>query len=76
MKITKIKNNQSNIYIVYFEPTWFEKIFKIQPYQKKYKDTGNFYVYGKGSVYIDQKGRKLGNGNWIGKRIDEWRRKF
>ena len=76
MKITKIEENQFNIYTVTFEPNLIERLLNIKSYKRKYKDTGNHYALGGGSVYIDQKGRKLGNGNWIGNKIDEWKRKF
>lgn len=52
----------------------------IQYKVKKYKDTFRVYTFGGGNIYIDQKGRELGNaigyGSSVRESIDRWRRRF
>jgi len=75
MKIIKIEE-QEWIYTVTFKPNFIERLFGVKEKSKKYKQTGSQYDFGGGNVYVDEKGRKLGNGNWIGESIDNWKHKF
>lgn len=77
MNITKIEKETDDIYVVTFTPTTFEKYFGYTEKVRRYKDTGNVYTYGGGcTVYINEQGEKLGNGNWIATTIDNWNRAF
>lgn len=75
MKITKIERDPQGfrIFNVTFEPRWYERIFGIKTKIKKYRDTDRTYTYGSGTVYVNEKGKQLGNGHWIGEKIDCWR---
>lgn len=79
MKIVKIENDK-DIYSVTFKPNWLESLFGIKENIKKYKDTGYVYIFGNGRVYVDQKGRELGNNLGYGcdtrKSIDRHRNSF
>ena len=79
MKITKIEK-EGRIYSVTFKPYWLESIFGVKEQVKKYKDTGSNYTFGGGNIYVDQKGRDLGNqfgyGSYIRETIDRYRRRF
>ena len=79
MKITKIEN-EGNIYLVTREPNFIERLFGIKKRVDKYKSTGGSYTFGGGRVYVDQKGRELGNtlgyGSDTREAIDCWRRSF
>jgi hypothetical protein len=76
MKIKSVERDEADfhVYVVTFEPNWFEKLFHATETQRKYKDTLSEYTFGGGSVYIDQTGERLSNGNDIA--IDNWRRKW
>jgi hypothetical protein len=78
MKIKEIKKKKDSysIYEVIFEPNWLEKLFNIKQKTIEYKQTDSIYTFGGGNVYINKEGKKLGNGNWIGKAIDEFKRKW
>jgi hypothetical protein len=78
MKIKEIKRKEDSysIYEVTFTPNWLEKLFGIKEKTKEYKETSSSYTFGGGSVYIDKKGNQLGNGNWIGKAIDNFNRSW
>ena len=75
MNIKEIKQKEGSYstYQVTFTPNWLEKLFGLKEETKEYKDTDATYLSGGGSVYIDKKGDKLNNGNWIGKAIDKFR---
>lgn len=79
MKITKIEN-EGRVYSITFKPNWVEALLGIKEKIKKYKDTGATYSFGGGNVYVDQKGRELGNtigyGSEIREAIDRHRRSF
>ena len=74
MKIKEIKRKSNGIFVVTFTPYWFEKLFGVEEKTKEYKDSGYRYTIDNNPVYIDKSGKKLGNGNWIGKAIDNFRR--
>jgi hypothetical protein len=78
MKIKEIKRKKDSysIYEVTFTPNWLEKLFGIKEKTKEYKETSSSYTFGGGNVYIDKKGNKLGNGNWIGEAIDNFNRSW
>ena len=78
MKIKEIKRKENSffIYEVTFAPNWLEKLFGVEEKTKEYKDVDATYTFGGGNVYIDKKGNELGNGNWIGKAIDKYRRSW
>ena len=78
MKIKEIKRKEDSyrIYEVTFTPNWLEKLFGIKEKTKEYKETNSSYTFGGGNVYIDKKGNQLGNGNWIGKAIDNFNRSW
>ena len=76
MKIVQIKTISNRIYEVSFEPNFIEKLFGIKPKTKRYKDTGSEYLFGSATVYVDQTGKKLSNGNRIGTKIDQFRNSF
>lgn len=73
MKIEKIEKVRPGIYEVFFIPNWFEKLFGVKPASKKYKKKPfTSYTFGSGNVWVDQKGKELGNGNWIGEALDSF----
>jgi hypothetical protein len=76
MKITKIENNENWIYTVYLEPNLFEKLIGIKHKIVRYKDTGDTYTFGGQTAYIKDNGERCGNGDWIAKKIDNFRRIF
>lgn len=78
MKITKIERdeNHSEIFLVTFTPNIIENWVGIKSKTEKFKDIGSVYLFGNGTVYINQLGDKIGNGNRIGVAIDKWRRAF
>lgn len=76
MKIKEIKRKSNGIFEVTFTPYWFEKLFGVEEKTKEYKDSGYRYTIDNNPVYIDKSGKKLGNGNWIGKAIDNFRRSW
>ncbi len=75
MKIKEITND-AGVYNVTLVPNWLEKIFNIKEKTVKYKDSGNSYVLGGGSIYTRQDGTRTSNGEWIAEEIDKWRRSF
>lgn len=76
IKEIKYKRNSTTTFVVTFTPSWFEKLFGIKEQEEEYKDTGETYHYGGGVVYIKKNGEYLGNGNYIGVAIDNWRRSW
>lgn len=76
MKIKEIKRKSNGIFLVTFTPYWLEKLFGVEEKTKEYKDSGYRYTIDNNPVYIDKSGKKLGNGNWIGKAIDRFRRSW
>lgn len=82
MKITKIVkldkkyNSVYNIYEVSFEPTWLENLFGIKAKTKQYRENGNYYVFSGHSVYVDQMGKQLSNGDKIGIAIDRFEKSW
>ena len=77
MKIDNIER-EGLIFSVTFVPNWLERLFNIKPVTKQYKITDSEYMFGKHNnrVYLDKKGEPLGNGNWIGEAIDNFRNKW
>ena len=76
MIITNIKETNVNSYEVTFEPSKWEKFWGKETQKKEYKkDTEYKYMFG-GHVYFDRTGQELGNGNWIGNAIDNFRRSW
>lgn len=75
MKVTKIEQD-GRIYKVTLTPNLIERLFGIKTKIKEVKETWSTYSFGGGNVYVDNKGRKLGNGNWIGEAIDNHKRSF
>lgn len=75
MKITNIEQN-GRIFTVTFTPNKLEKFLGVEEKIRRFKETGNYYPYGGGDVYLNEEGKKLGNGNWIGESIDKWKRRF
>jgi len=76
MKIVKIENIDFRIYKVTIRPSFIEKILGKKEETIRIKDTDRSYIHGNGSVYINERGEYLGNGNFIGEAIDNWRRRF
>lgn len=78
MKIKEIKRKPDSfcIYQVTFTPNCLEKLFGVVEHTKEFKDADARYTYGGGNVYIDKKGKELGNRNWIGEAIDQFRRSW
>jgi len=75
MRITKIEK-EGHIYTVTFKPNWIEKILGFKEKNTRFKETGYRYTFGGGEVYVNEKGEKLGNRDWIGESIDNWKHKF
>ena len=78
MKITKVqsKKEEYNVYKVTLTPNWLEKILGLKEAIGEFKDTGDNYMCGGGSVYINKNGDTLSNHSDIDDAIDRWRRKF
>jgi hypothetical protein len=77
MKVTKIEQQPYSPYVyeVTLTPNFIEKFFGIKEKIKRFKDTKDEYLFG-GGVYINEEGEYLGNGHWIGEKIDKFKRKF
>lgn len=75
MKINKIEKD-GTIYKVYFVPNWFEKLFKIKPKEKEYKESDQHYIITGNSVYVDKTGNELGPFNRIAKAIDKYQKSW
>lgn len=76
MKVANIKK-EGVIYIVELKPCFLERLFNVKNKVKRYKiNPDRIYVAGGGGIYCDQNGKELGNGNYIQKALDEFRRKW
>jgi len=75
MKITKIEKEKIT-FTVTLTPNWLEKIFGYKEKTKRFKETWSTFNLGGGNVYINEKGEKLNNGDYIGVNLDNWLRKF
>lgn len=76
MKIDNIKRKQ-NRYIIYqitFVPNIIERLFGARRVTKEYLDTGVCYKKTGGSVYIDEHGFTLKEGDKVAMAIDNWRK--
>lgn len=76
MKITKIEYKADCLYHVTFEPNFLENIFGVKSKVVKYRNTGDTYTFGGGSVSIREDGVKLTNHNWVMEALDKFRNKF
>jgi len=66
-----------NEYHVTLIPNRIERLFKIQPKVRRFRITGNVYIFGdKTNVYIESTGIKTKNGESVAVAIDIWRNKF
>lgn len=74
MKVIDIKPEKCDKYTLSLQPNWLEKLFGCKPKTVTLKDTGNTYLVGGGSVYIDKNGSKSGDAANYGGYIDKWRR--
>ena len=74
MKIVEIWESGDSIYTVRFKPNLFKRIFGATEYEEQYKSTGEKYKHGNGGVYIRKDGSELGNDNFIGEAIDNFKR--
>ena len=75
MRVTKIEQD-GRIYKVTLTPNLIQRLLGMKTKIKEVKEIFGTYVFGDGNVYVDKKGRKLGNGNWIGEAIDNHKRSF
>lgn len=75
MKITNIVKETSSIFQVTLKPNWLERFFGIKEETKRFKDSGNEYMFGSETIYLNEKGIKIGRG-YIQEELDEFRRKF
>jgi len=75
MEITKIEE-EGMIFTVTLTPNFLERLFFIKEKVKRFKQTHSTFTFGGGRVYLNEKGEKLGNGNWIGEELDKHQRKF
>ena len=75
MKITKIEK-EGMIFTVTLTPNWLEKLFGYKEKTKRFKQTWSTFTFGDGNVYVNEKGEKLDNGDYIGVTLDNWLRKF
>jgi len=73
MKIKEIKGG-AMCYTVTFKPNWLEKLFGVKEKTEKFKQTNADYLFGGGAVYVRRDGSELGNGHWVGKAIDKFRK--
>jgi len=75
MKISKIEQD-GMIFTVTLSPNWLERLFMRKERIVKYKRTWSTFVLGGGNVYVNQKGEKVSNWDWIGQALDNHIRKF
>lgn len=75
-KIINIEKDEKSIYHVTLKPSLLGRIFGASEKVIKLKDSGREYVSGGQTVYINEKGEKIGNWSSIGEAIDNWRRRF
>jgi hypothetical protein len=64
MRITKIEKID-RIYHVTMEPGFLSRLFGAKTKTERFKDSGNIYTFGGGTVYIRENGEKLGNNTYI-----------
>ncbi len=76
MKVINIKEEQATVYLVNIKPCFIMRLLGSKEKNVRVKDIEETYNFGGGSVYVNEKGEKLGNGNYIGVAIDNWKRKF
>ena len=76
MKIINIEKDEKGIYHVTIRPNLITRLFGGKEKVFKLKDCGREYVFGGQTVYINEKGEKIGNCSKIGEAIDNWRRRF
>lgn len=76
MKIVEIWESGDSIYTVRFKPNWFGRIFGGVEWEEEYKDMRRTYNYGGAGVYLRKDGSELGNFNWIGEAIDNFKRSW
>ena len=75
MKITRIEK-EGMIFTVILTPNWLEKLFGHKEKTKRFKKTLSTFYFGGGNVYVNEKGERLDNGDYIGVTLDNWLRKF
>ena len=75
MKITKIEK-EKGIFTVTLTPNCIEKLFGVKEKEKRFKETESNFTFGGGNVYLNEKGEKLDNGDYIGVTLDNWQRAF
>ena len=76
MKIINIEKDDKQIYHVTLKPNLISRLFGAKEKVIKLKDSGRVYTFGGQTVYINEKGEKIGNWSNIGEAIDNWRRRF
>jgi len=76
MRVVEIVEDKFCIYNVTLKPNWLERLFGCKTKTIQIKDTRSQYTFGGGNVYVDKNGDKLGNGSYIGEKIDSWKLKF
>ena len=76
MKIKDIKKLKNSVYEVTFAPNWIERLFGLKEVSKQYRQSDSYYSFGGGNVYVKPNGKELGNHNWIGESIDQFKRKW
>ncbi len=77
MKIIKIETINSNAYsgkyMVYFKPSWLERLFGKKPKEELFMDTGNTYPFAGCNQYMDSEGNLIGP-CYINRAIDKYLR--
>lgn len=76
MKVVNIIE-QDNLYVVELKPNFIQRLFGMENKIKKYKRIPfEYYTFGGGSIYYNQKGKKLRNRHYIQKAIDNYKRSW
>ena len=82
-KIKELEVVGSGLYKVYFCPNWIQRLFKVTPKPRTYKNVldGRYVYYDYwgtmfkgGYLYRDEKGRSLKDGSKVQEYIDKYRR--
>lgn len=78
MKVTNIEKESYSydIYRVTLTPKPLGKLLGKKEKTIRIKQTCNYYRFGGGYVYLYEDGSEVGNGNYIGKALDQWQRSW
>lgn len=72
MRITNVALVKPDVYQVTWQPNWFECLLNYGPKKRLFFNTGATYVFGGGSIFVDEDGDGVSNGHPIQVSIDRF----